>query len=431
MLASGGRHAEPARFQRSDFGRAPASRSRSRAASGTLLVRLPRPVLDRRDLGRAGQRRAARSPRAWPASTRSPPAAPRDSRPGPARVVAAIYAERRPPASRRARGRGVPSTASPGSPQVLADCRRGRPACWRTGPTRPTRRRTGSGCESIAARVCGAAALRRRWLGVGGQRCSAAEAALPRRPRPTAARPALSCAPVGARARRSLVTRGHADATACGDEVGVGPWPASRDGRPTRATTRSCWPSGDRRNVVDRYRYWRHEAIVADLDRRRHDFHVAIENWQHDLNIGTVVRNANAFLAAEVHIVGRRRWNRRGAMVTDRYQHVRHHDDDRGVRRLGRRRGPAGRRHRQPARLAAAGDGHACRGAACCCSARRARACPTPARAACAPAVLDRPVRLDPLDQRRRGQRHRDARLDPRARRSAAGVTRTDVGGFA
>ena len=83
--------------------------------------------------------------------------------------------------------------------------------------------------------------------------------------------------------------------------------------------------TGDRRNVVDRYRYWSHEAVVADLDRRRHPFHVAIENWAHDLNIGTVVRNANAFLAAEVHIVGRRRWNRRGAMVTDRYQHVRHH----------------------------------------------------------------------------------------------------------
>jgi tRNA G18 (ribose-2'-O)-methylase SpoU len=83
---------------------------------------------------------------------------------------------------------------------------------------------------------------------------------------------------------------------------------------------------GDRRNVVDRYRYWRHEAIMADLDTRRHEFHVAIENWQHDLNIGTVVRNANAFLAAEVHIVGKRRWNRRGAMVTDRYQHVRHHE---------------------------------------------------------------------------------------------------------
>jgi tRNA G18 (ribose-2'-O)-methylase SpoU len=107
-------------------------------------------------------------------------------------------------------------------------------------------------------------------------------------------------------------------------EVGVGPWAGA-------------WPAGehfdsdllaagDRRNVVDRYRYWRHEAIVADLDRRRHDFHVAIENWQHDLNIGTVVRNANAFLAREVHIVGRRRWNRRGAMVTDRYQHVRHHE---------------------------------------------------------------------------------------------------------
>jgi tRNA G18 (ribose-2'-O)-methylase SpoU len=82
---------------------------------------------------------------------------------------------------------------------------------------------------------------------------------------------------------------------------------------------------GDTRNVVDRYRFWRREAIVADLDTRRHPFHVAVENWQHDLNIGSVVRNANAFLAAEVHIVGERRWNRRGAMVTDRYQHVRHH----------------------------------------------------------------------------------------------------------
>ena len=76
---------------------------------------------------------------------------------------------------------------------------------------------------------------------------------------------------------------------------------------------------------MDKYRYWKHDAIVADLDSRRHNFHIAIENWQHDLNIGTVVRTANAFLAKEVHIIGRRRWNRRGAMVTDRYQHIRHH----------------------------------------------------------------------------------------------------------
>jgi len=106
-------------------------------------------------------------------------------------------------------------------------------------------------------------------------------------------------------------------------EIGLGPWEGP-------------WPTGehydpellregDRRNVVDEYRYWSHEAIVADLDARRHDFHVAIENWQHDFNIGTVVRTANAFMAKEVHIIGRRRWNRRGAMVTDRYQHVRHH----------------------------------------------------------------------------------------------------------
>jgi tRNA G18 (ribose-2'-O)-methylase SpoU len=106
-------------------------------------------------------------------------------------------------------------------------------------------------------------------------------------------------------------------------EIGVGPWQGEC---PTgEEYDASLLAEGDRRNVVDRYRYWRLEAIVADLDTRRHDFHVAIENWQHDFNIGTVVRTANAFLAAEVHIVGNRRWNRRGAMVTDRYQHLRHH----------------------------------------------------------------------------------------------------------
>jgi len=105
--------------------------------------------------------------------------------------------------------------------------------------------------------------------------------------------------------------------------VGVGPHPLPWPDDPRLDP--ELLADGDRRNVVDRYRYWRHEAIVADLDRRRHDFHVAIENWRHDLNIGTVVRAANAFLAHEVHIVGHRRWNRRGAMVTDRYQHVRYH----------------------------------------------------------------------------------------------------------
>lgn len=82
---------------------------------------------------------------------------------------------------------------------------------------------------------------------------------------------------------------------------------------------------GDRRNVLDRYRYWSVEAIVADLDTRRHPLHVAIQNWEHDFNIGSIVRTANAFNVTGVHILGRRRWNRRGAMVTDRYLHVHHH----------------------------------------------------------------------------------------------------------
>lgn len=107
--------------------------------------------------------------------------------------------------------------------------------------------------------------------------------------------------------------------------VGVGPWPGPWPQDPRYDPV--LLVEGDRRNVADEYRYWTLEAIVADLDTRRNPFHVAIENLEHDFNIGSIVRTANAFLAAEVHIVGRRRWNRRGAMVTDRYQHVHHHED--------------------------------------------------------------------------------------------------------
>ena len=120
-----------------------------------------------------------------------------------------------------------------------------------------------------------------------------------------------------------MTTRDESDHST--DEVGVGPHPQPWPDDPRLDV--ELLRLGDRRNVIDRYRYWRLDAIVADLDERRHDFAVAIENWQHDLNIGTVVRTANAFLAREVVVVGRRRWNRRGAMVTDRYQHIRHVPD--------------------------------------------------------------------------------------------------------
>jgi tRNA G18 (ribose-2'-O)-methylase SpoU len=107
---------------------------------------------------------------------------------------------------------------------------------------------------------------------------------------------------------------------------GVGPWQGKLPTGPEAAKyDQELLKHGDTRNVVDKYRYWSMEAIVADLDGNRNDFHVAIENWQHDLNIGSIVRTANAFLAKQVHIIGNKRWNRRGAMVTDRYQHILHH----------------------------------------------------------------------------------------------------------
>ncbi|AIT89982.1 TrmH family RNA methyltransferase [Corynebacterium ulcerans] len=111
---------------------------------------------------------------------------------------------------------------------------------------------------------------------------------------------------------------------------GVGPWAEEHPGVPLPAEPHydpELLESGDRRNVVDAYRYWSRPAIIKDIDTRRHALHIAIENFENDANIGTVVRTANAFAVDTVHIVGRRRWNRRGAMVTDRYQHLMHHPD--------------------------------------------------------------------------------------------------------
>ena len=183
---------------------------------------------------------------------------------------------------------------------------------------------------------------------------------------------------------------------------------------------------GDTRNVVDAYRYWTREAIVADIDTRRHPLHVAIENFGNDANIGAVVRTANAFAVDTVHIVGRRRWNRRGAMVTDRYQRLRHHDTtaellafaagrraDRRRRRQRARRG-ATRADRAAARLPAGvrpgGPRHHRRRQ----RGRRADG-------------VDRPVRVDPQHQRRRRGRHRHARLDQATRRHIPGLVGQDL----
>ena len=178
---------------------------------------------------------------------------------------------------------------------------------------------------------------------------------------------------------------------------------------------------GDTRNVIDRYRYWRREAIVADLDTRRHPLHVAIENFGHDMNIGTVVRTANAFAVAAVHIVGRRRWNRRGAMVTDRYQHIEHHPDVASVVAFA---AAAGLSVVAVDNLPGAVPIETTDAAAGVPAAVRPGIDRADRRGAGAgrPDGVDRPVRLDPVDQCRGRGRHRDARLDPAARRSRHGL---------
>jgi tRNA G18 (ribose-2'-O)-methylase SpoU len=118
----------------------------------------------------------------------------------------------------------------------------------------------------------------------------------------------------------------EAGPTEWGETPGVGPWPLHLPLPEDPRYDPALLHDGDTRNVVDAYRYWKRDAIIADIDNRRHALHVAIENFGSDANIGAVVRTANAFAVDTVHIVGRRRWNRRGAMVTDRYQRLRHHD---------------------------------------------------------------------------------------------------------
>lgn len=117
-------------------------------------------------------------------------------------------------------------------------------------------------------------------------------------------------------------------------QIGVGPWAQEHPDQirpddpssPLYVAGRfdpQLLDEGDRRDVLDRYRYWTVAAIRADLDaRRRHPFEVAIENWTHDFNIGSIVRTANAFQANKVHIVGHKKWNRRGSLMTELYQHI-------------------------------------------------------------------------------------------------------------
>lgn len=97
------------------------------------------------------------------------------------------------------------------------------------------------------------------------------------------------------------------------------------ENRPNFETGEGLTIQNDTRNVIDKYKGLSVAEIKDDLDRSRHDFHVAIENFQHDFNIGTIARNANAFNAAGIHIIGRRHWNRRGAMKTEAYMNIFHH----------------------------------------------------------------------------------------------------------
>jgi tRNA G18 (ribose-2'-O)-methylase SpoU len=82
----------------------------------------------------------------------------------------------------------------------------------------------------------------------------------------------------------------------------------------------------DTRNVIDKYKGHSMKEIVADLDANGAELEIAIDNVERDFNMGTIVRSANAFGVRHVHVIGRRQWNKRGAMMTDKYLHVQYHE---------------------------------------------------------------------------------------------------------
>lgn len=90
---------------------------------------------------------------------------------------------------------------------------------------------------------------------------------------------------------------------------------------------RNCYTCSmeDKRNVVDEFRGVPTERVKKTLDTRRNKLHIAIENLERDFNAGTIARTANAFNVEAIHIVGRRQWNKRGAMATDLYMNVQYH----------------------------------------------------------------------------------------------------------
>ena len=209
--------------------------------------------------------------------------------------------------------------------------------------------------------------------------------------------------------RRDVAGRATPGPTEWGENPGVGPWQGPPPDDPRYDPT--LLRDGDTRNVVDAYRYWTREAIIADIDGRRHPLHIAIENFGNDANIGAVVRTSNAFAVDTVHIVGRRRWNRRGAMVTDRYQRLRHHDTTAELLAFA-----------TDARLTVVAVDNV-PGAARLESTSLPRECllifgqegpgiTDDAKAGCRAHGVHRPVRFDPQHQRRRRRRHRHARLD-------------------
>lgn len=81
----------------------------------------------------------------------------------------------------------------------------------------------------------------------------------------------------------------------------------------------------DSRNVIDEFKGMSVESIKEELDSNAHGLEIAIENLERDFNMGTIVRNANAFGVRTIHVIGSKQWNKRGAMMTDKYLTIKYY----------------------------------------------------------------------------------------------------------
>ena len=79
-------------------------------------------------------------------------------------------------------------------------------------------------------------------------------------------------------------------------------------------------------NVIDEYKPMMLDEIKFDLSLKRAPFTSVFINATHDFNKSVGVRNHNAFAGKDIWFVGRKQWDKRGAVGTYHYEDIHYAD---------------------------------------------------------------------------------------------------------